>query len=176
MKKTALLIMLTLLGLGGLWAQQNVSGFWKTIDDETGKAKSVLAIYTYQNKLYGRVILAFEDDGVTIEDDIYRQTERSPYLVGDAPFCGLDVIWDLEWNARKNKWLGGSIMDPGDEEKEPKIYNSELWREGNDLIVRGKIAFIGRNQTWKQFNRSEFPAGFRVPDTSSFVPVIPEIK
>ena len=29
-----------------------------------------------------------------------------------------------------------------------KVYGCEIWREGKNLIVRGKIAFLGRNQTW----------------------------
>lgn len=29
-----------------------------------------------------------------------------------------------------------------------KVYGCEIWRDGENLIVRGKIAFFGRNQTW----------------------------
>lgn len=176
MKKFLILCALGVFGLGSLWAQQNVTGFWKTIDDETGKPTSVVAVYTYQNKLYGRVILIYDDDGVTVKDDLYRKIERSPFIVGDVPFAGLDMIWNMEWDARRNQWRNGSIMDPGDLDKKPRIYGSELWRDGNDLIVRGKIAFIGRNQTWKQFNRSDFPAGFAIPDLASFRPIIPRLK
>ena len=33
--------------------------------------------------------------------------------------------------------------------KKGKVYDCDLWREGDKLIVRGKIAFLGRNQTWE---------------------------
>jgi uncharacterized protein (DUF2147 family) len=175
------LLALMLIATTSLFAEKDVTGFWKTIDDETGLPKAVVAVYTYGGKLYGRVLLSYEEDGKTIKDDMYKQELRSPYLVGNPPFSGLDIIWDLEYNARKDQWSGGTILDPGNdktdsEKKEPKTYGCVIWKEGNDLIVRGKIAFIGRNQTWKPFSRSNFPDGFRVPDYASFRPTIPSIK
>ena len=101
------------------------------IDDETGLPKSVVAVYTYNNQLCGRVVLIYEDDGQTVADDIYKQEKRSPYLVGNPAFAGLDIFWGLEYNSRKDQWLGGNIMDPGnDEEKEPKKYGAAIWQEG----------------------------------------------
>jgi uncharacterized protein (DUF2147 family) len=156
-------------------AQQGVTGFWQTIDDETGRARSVVAVYAYDGKVYARVILAYDDDGVTVRDDISRQQRRSPFLEGTPPFCGLDIIWDLAPD-KGGRYKGGSVMDPGSQEKKPKIYGAEMWRDGDSLIVRGKIAFFGRNQTWKPFGPSAFPAGFTVPDPGAFRPVIPRIK
>lgn len=176
MKKLAIGLVMLLLLTSIVAAQQDVTGFWKTIDDETGKAKSVIALYTQQGKLYGRIILTFEDDGSTIKDDLYRQIVRSPYLAGNPPFAGLDMIWDLSWDAGRKIWRNGSIMDPGTETVKPKTYGSEVWLEGGNLIVRGKIAFIGRNQTWLRFDRKDFPAGFNVPDYTSFRPSIPKVK
>ena len=152
----------------------DVLGLWKTIDDETGVAKAVIAIYEYQGKIFGRVLCSFDDAGETIDDDMYRQIKTSPFLVGDPAFNGLDIIWDLE--KRGNKFGRGKIMDPGDSDVKPRIYDSEMWREGNKLIVRGKILFIGRNQTWYLFDPKYFPAGFVVPDYENFVPDIPELK
>lgn len=152
----------------------DVTGLWKTIDDETGVAKAVIAIYEYRGKIYGRVICSFDDEGKTIDDDMYQQRERSPFLVGEPAFNGLDIIWDLQ--KKGDKWAKGKIMDPGDKETKPRTYDSEIWREGDTLIVRGKILFIGRNQTWHLFNPADFPAGFVIPDYEDFVPKIPEVK
>jgi uncharacterized protein (DUF2147 family) len=172
---------LMLIATTSLFAEKDGTGFWKTIDDETGLPKAVVAIYTNGGKLYGRVLLSFDEDGRTIKDDMYKQELRSPYLAGNPPFSGLDIIWDLEYNSRKDQWSGGKILDPGNDKvdadkKEPKIYGCEIWKEGSDLIVRGKIAFFGRNQTWKPFSRSDFPAGFRVPDYTTFRTSITSIK
>ncbi|GEM_PF-39849 len=171
----AFLIGMFTLAVSASFAQTEVTGFWKTIDDETGKAKSVIALYVHKDILYGRILLTYKEDGVTVKDDIYRQQTRSPFLKGNPPFCGLDIIWDMKWDEKAKRWKGGTIMDPGnDVNKKPKTYGCEIWREGSDLTVRGKIAFLGRNQTWKPFDPKEFPAGFTVPDTSTFTPVIPE--
>ena len=35
---------------------QNVLGKWKTIDDETGQAKSIVEIYEKSGKIYGKII------------------------------------------------------------------------------------------------------------------------
>lgn len=152
----------------------DVTGLWKTIDDETGLAKAVIAIYEYQGKIYGRVLCSFDDDGVTIDDDMYRQINTSPFLVGDPPFNGMDIIWDLQLKGKK--YAGGKIMDPGDSDVKPRIYDSEMWREGDILIVRGKILFIGRNQEWHIFDPKDFPQGFVIPDYKKFVPKIPKLK
>ncbi|WP_319558979.1 DUF2147 domain-containing protein [Marispirochaeta sp.] len=168
-------LVLMLLISPSLFAEKDVTGFWKTIDDETGLPKSVVAVYIHNDMLYGRVVLIYADDGRTVEDHIYQQQKRSPYLAGNPPFAGLDIFWDLEYNSRKDQWTGGSIMDPGDDERKiPKIYGAAIWKDGSDLIVRGKIAFLGRNQTWKSFSEREFPAGFPVPDYQDFTPSIPE--
>ena len=167
--KLATVLILLAISSTLLFAEKDVTGFWKTIDDETGLPKSVVAVYTYNGELYGRVVLIYEDDGQTVADDVYSRKKRSPYIKGDPPFAGLDIFWELEYNSRKDQWLGGNIMDPGDEEeKEPKIYGAAIWQEGSDLTVRGKIAFFGRNQTWKPYPRSDFPQDSRYRTTPAF--------
>jgi hypothetical protein len=43
-----------------------------------------------------------------------------------------------------------------------------MWRDGENLIVRGKIAFLGRNQTWIPYKGDEVSA------QESLTPSIPE--
>ena len=50
-------------------------------------------------------------------------------------------------------------MDP----KEGKVYASEMWRDGSDLIVRGKIGPFGRNQTWLSASAGDLPPGVDDP-------------
>lgn len=114
------------------WASDDVVGYWTTIDDETNAPKSVVQIYEYQGKIYGRVVELFQNKEAVAE-------------LPDKPLIkGLDVIWDME--KKKNKYTNGKILDP----KTGKVYACDLWRDGDKLIVRGKIAFLGRNQTWEQ--------------------------
>ena len=56
------------------------------------------------------------------------------------------------------------ILDP----KKGKVYGCAMWRDGENLIVRGKIAFLGRNQTWLPDETMK--------DTTPFVPHKPKLK
>jgi uncharacterized protein (DUF2147 family) len=108
----------------------NVIGFWTTIDDETKEAKSVVQIYEYDGKIYGRVV------------DVLKNKDATAKIPGSPKVIGLDIIWDLEKDG--NEYNGGKILDP----QKGKVYGCAIWRDGENLIVRGKIAFFGRNQTW----------------------------
>ncbi|MBI9107399.1 MAG: DUF2147 domain-containing protein [Spirochaetales bacterium] len=169
-----IILLISLLLPAVLFAADDITGLWKTIDDETGNPKGVIAVYEYQAKIYGRVIASFDDEGREIDDDMYRQINTSPFLVGEPAFNALTIIWDMK--DKGNKWAGGKIMDPGDTEVKPGIYDCEIWKEGRDLIVRGQIFIFGRNQTWKPMRNSEFPEGFIVPDWKNFRPEIPKLK
>ena len=178
MKRTVkvffLIVAISLILPAALFAADDITGLWKTVDDETGNPKGVVAVYKYQGKIYGRVIASFDDEGKTIDDDMYRQINTSPFLVGEPAFNALTIIWDMK--DRGKIWGNGKIMDPGDDEVKPAIYDCELWKEGETLIVRGKILFFGRNQTWYPMKNSEFPNGFTIPDWKSFKPEIPKLK
>src|SRR5690554_8210852 len=55
MKKTMLTIVFMICAvLSG--TAQDVFGKWKTIDDESGEAKSIVEIYQQNGKVYGKVI------------------------------------------------------------------------------------------------------------------------
>ena len=111
-------------------AGESVVGYWTTIDDETKTAKSVVQIYEYEGKIFGRVV------------ELLKNKEATAKIKGNPKIKGMDIIWDLEQKGAK--YTGGEIFDP----TKGKVYGCEIWREGNNLIVRGKIAFLGRNQTW----------------------------
>jgi uncharacterized protein (DUF2147 family) len=148
---------------------EGIVGFWKTIDDETGKPQSIVAIYSHQNKYYGKLIATYNDKGET-HDTLYNPKDRAPGVVGNPYYAGLDIIWNLKKN--KNKYVGGKIIDP----EKGKIYDSEAWIENGNLIVRGKIFIFGKNQTWPPATDADFPKNFQKPDLTTFVPTIPRIK
>jgi uncharacterized protein (DUF2147 family) len=146
---------------------QNVAdivGFWKSVDEETGIARCVVAIYPYQNQYFGRIIGTFNKEG-HMEDTIYKPKGRAEGVPGNPYYSGLDLIWDLD---KRGSVYKGKIMDP----EAGNVYKAEVWRKGADLIVRGKLLFFGRSQTWLPTTASDFPKGFKKPDTSKFVPAI----
>ena len=123
------------------WAQQTSPvGQWKTIDDESGEAKSILAIT--------------EQDGTrtaTIEQILAKKADGSPHVCdkckGDlqgAPMAGLRIVWDMRRDG--DEWSGGRILDP----ESGKVYKAtmKLNEDGSQLEVRGSVAFFGRSQFW----------------------------
>lgn len=119
-----------------------IEGKWKTIDDESGQAKSIIQIYKASNGLYyGKIIQLLQKPSsancVKCTDD--RKNK---------PLIGLDVIRGIKKDG--NEYDGGTIIDP----KTGKTYKCSITRSGNNLKVRGYIGFslIGRTQTWQKVN------------------------
>lgn len=167
-KKHLIFIFIFVFTLGNHLFSEEIVGFWKTINEETHQRESVVAIYEYQNKYFGRLIVTFDDDG-KIYDSIAHPIGKAKAVKGHPYFSGLDFLWDLEKEGPK--YVNGTILDPekGDE------YAAEAWLENGNLIVRGEILFLGKNQTWVKATDSDFPEGFKKPNFKEFVPKIPEV-
>ena len=154
-------------------AGEMVEGFWKIIDDETGRQRSIIALYQYQDKLYGRLVITF-DENEKVKNTIYAPQERAVALPEQPYFAGLDIVWELVKDGAKERWHKGKILDP----KKGKVYSSVIhWDEAKQhLVVRGKIGPFGRNQYWLRVQDNEFPEGFEIPDTTTWVPEIPRLR
>jgi len=150
----------------------SVLGFWKTIDDESGLKRSIVAVYEYEGKVFGRIVLTF-DEQERVKDTIYRPAARAEKLPQQPYMAGLDIIWDMQEDAAKARWHKGKILDP----KKGKVYNSELsWnQERQCLQVRGKIGPFGRNQFWLKTVAEDFPEDFTMPDCREWTPKIPAL-
>lgn len=117
-------------------------GTWKTIDDDTGKPRSLVTIWTAQGKLYGKIDKLFPAPG-DVEDPRCTECEGA---LKDKAIVGLRFLWDLEFD--DGEWTDGYILDPatGTEYKCTVV----LAGGGKKLKVRGYVGFslIGRTQTW----------------------------
>jgi uncharacterized protein (DUF2147 family) len=117
-------------------------GRWKTIDDVTGKVKSVVAIWEEKGKLYGRIQKLLnpdpKDPNPTCDDCAGEQKGK--------PVIGLRILWDLQKNG--DGWSGGTILDPAN----GKTYKCLISVEegGTKLKVRGfmGVPLLGRTQYW----------------------------
>ncbi len=119
------------------------TGYWKTIDDETDRPKSVVHITVDNGVAKGQIV------------QLYRTPDQD-----DDPFCtdcltpeqqkqkinGMVILDGLEDNGKE--WEGGTILDPGN----GKTYSAfiEVQDGGKKLMVRGFIGFslLGRTQHW----------------------------
>ena len=124
------------------YAQSNgVIGKWKTIDDESGKAKSIVEIYERSGKIYGKIIDIL---------DAEKKKSLCTKCSGDEknkPVMGLEIIKGLTKDGKE--YNSGKILDP----TSGKLYKCFMVLDGNDkLDVRGYIgvALFGRTQTWKR--------------------------
>lgn len=170
MKRQILLFLVYIFLTGSLFANNEIFGFWKSFDENTGDPTSICVIYEYEGKAYGRVLLSYDEDnpGVVL-DSIAAPFKTVDGVVGDPFVSGLDFIWAME--DKGNRWKVGKILDPPN----AKIYDCELWVRDGLLFVRGKIGPFGRNQQWQPVAFDDLPVELQV-DTSSLVPVIPELK
>lgn len=117
---------------------QSVVGKWKTVDDETGRVKSVVEIYEKNNMLYGKVIKLFR---LPTED----QNPTCKNCPGDRKgkqVLGLEIIRNMKKDG--SEYADGTILDP----KNGKVYDCKMWIEDGKLQVRGYVAFFFRTQTW----------------------------
>ena len=120
---------------------QDVTGKWKTIDDETGKAKSIVEIYKQNGKLYGQIRKLLNRE----PGDENPICTKCPDDRKGKRIVGMQIIRDLENDGET--WKDGEIIDP----KTGKIYDCKLWldeADKNKLNVRGYILFFFRTQNW----------------------------
>jgi uncharacterized protein (DUF2147 family) len=135
------LLMASLLLVAGQVIGQDVTGKWKTIDDESGKQKSIVQLDIRGNQLWGKILETWDDDGVTPTDNVCDKCTGS---LKDKRIHGMYIITGL--TKSDNVWKGKKgILDP----KNGKNYDVKIWLEdANTLTVRGSIGPIGRKQTW----------------------------
>ncbi len=141
MKKLIILLIFVSVQFS-LSAQSDIFGKWKTIDDETGKAKSIVEIYEKDGKAYGKIVKLFR--GQDEEQDPI--CDLCPGERKNKKIIGLEIIKGLEYDKGDSEWEDGTILDP----KSGKIYDCLIFKEGEELKVRGYIAFFYRTQTWKK--------------------------
>ncbi|SRR5690606_3654579 len=137
MKNVIIVFALSVIASLGLQAQ-TVTGKWKTIDDETGKPKSIVEITEDNGKIYGKVI-------EILTDKKDAKCDKCPGADKGKPIKGLTIIKGLKKDG--SEYSGGTITDPGS----GKEYKCALKLDGADkLNVRGYIGIqaLGRTQTW----------------------------
>jgi len=121
-------------------ADKTITGLWKTIDDETNKAKSIVKIYEQDGKYFGKIVKLFIDPGKDQNPVCDKCPDDDPRK--DQLTMGMVILKDLEKSGSQYK--NGQILDP----KKGKIYKCKLWLEGENLKLRGYILFVYRTQTW----------------------------
>ena len=122
------------------WAQATPVGLWKTIDDETHQAKSLVRIVDDGGVLSGKV------DKLLDPAKQDTKCEKCSDARKDQPVLGMTILEGVKKHPDEDYWDGGKILDPNN----GKTYRVRLTPKdgGKELQVRGYIGPFYRNQQW----------------------------
>lgn len=134
--------LLAVFALGGFALNaQEVTGKWKTIDDNTGEARSIIEIYEEEGKVYGKIADLIDPKKENPICDKCSGEDK------DEPIRGLVIIKGLEKDG--DEYNSGKILDP----ESGKLYKCYITLEDEDVLkVRGYIgiSLLGRTQYWQR--------------------------
>lgn len=120
---------------------QDIIGKWKTIDDKTGEAKSIVEIYKKDGKIFGKIIEIFDKSK---RDLPCIKCEGEDY---NKPILGLDIIKNM--TKEGDYYKNGTVVDP----QNGKVYRLRLaLTDDGKLQVRGYIGFFYSTQYWERVN------------------------
>lgn len=140
---TTLAVAAAAFAASAAWAQQATPiGVWKTIDDETGKPKSLIRISEANGELKGKIEKLFREAG----EDQNPKCDKCEGALKDQPIIGMTILTGMKKDGEE--YNGGKILDPAN----GKVYKSKMAvsEGGKKLDVRGYIGvpMLGRTQTW----------------------------
>lgn len=120
-------------------------GYWKTIDDVTGRPKSIVQIWKTENDvLVGKVVKLFPKEG-QVATRLCVACEGQKH---NQPIVGMVILSGLKSN--RSQWGNGQILDP----ENGKTYSCSLRmaENGKKLNVHGYIGIplLGRSQMWER--------------------------
>jgi uncharacterized protein (DUF2147 family) len=140
-KNLGLALAFACIGLPAL-AQTSAAGLWKTIDDQTGKAKSLVRISENHGEYTGKIEKLFRDP----DQDQNPKCRKCEGADKDQPIIGMTIITGMK--LEDGEYQGGRILDPAS----GKVYKSKMTLNdgGKKLDVRGYVGvpMFGRTQTW----------------------------
>ena len=124
-------------------AESTPAGLWQTIDDKSGKPRSLVRIRE-SNGEYRAVV----EKGLLETDTGNAICDKCTDARKGQPIIGMTIVNGLKKNG--SRYDGGKILDPDN----GKVYKCKMMLNelGDELEVRGYIGFslLGRSQIWKR--------------------------
>jgi uncharacterized protein (DUF2147 family) len=151
---------------------RDIFGYWNMYDFGNKQRVGIMYFYQYEGKVYGRMLVEFDGKTGEMIDNYIKQLASAPHIPTLPKVQGYDIMWNLEWNEKKQRWVDGYILDP--RKKSP--YNANAWRKNeNEMKMRGGIPFLnlGMAITWDRCTPDQFPAG--VPMIGANEQLIPRV-
>lgn len=142
------------LGLQPTAAEDHgVFGYWKRVDEETGKIESIFRLWEDKGKLIGKIVKTFPRKGKPAQ----LTCSECSGAQKDKPVNGLIFMWGFNRDQEKpTKWVDGHVLNPED----GKTYNCEveLDEDGKTLNVYGYIRMLvklGGTSKWQRATPEE---------------------
>lgn len=137
--KPVVMLVLPLLAASFAASAQSPEGRWKTFDEDTGKAKSIVEISRADGGSYrGKVVeILHSSRGPDPLCDECEGANRN------KPIKGMTILWGMKAESGGD-YGGGRILDPVN----GKTYKSKMELDGDRLGVSGCIAFFCREEEW----------------------------
>lgn len=146
----------TLLGAGLLavssfsFADADIVGKWRNIDDATGFSKGIVEITKDANGVYsGKIVEIIPRPGYTPKTHCDKCTGK----LKNHPVLGFPAITGIKKSAtRPNTFDGGHVVDPIN----GKVYKASIRvnSAGTRITLRGYVGVeaLGRSQIWLKHN------------------------
>ena len=113
-----------------------VLGRWTSVDDNSGKPRSVVEITMTNGTLSGRIVDLYD------KTHLQKLCDKCPGDRKNKRIVGLEIIRGMK--ADGDTWAEGTILDP----ETGNVYDCKMWLENGKLMVRGYVAFFFRTQVW----------------------------
>ncbi|MBN2435842.1 MAG: DUF2147 domain-containing protein [Spirochaetes bacterium] len=145
----AIFTLLTVTGFTFANAADPVEGYWKSIDEDSGKPTAFWKFSVKGSVLTGRIISYKDMKDGDVCDKCKGSFKNKPIL---------KTSW-LRLTERNSDgvWDTGYIVDT----RVGKQYKAKVWVEDGNLMVRGYlgVAALGRTQVWKKATKDEAAKG-----------------
>jgi len=119
---------------------QSITGTWKTVDDNSGEARSHIQLFETNGTLYGKIEKLLQKPAGTL-------CEKCPDERKNQPLVGMILLVNMKYT--DGMWQNGNILDPD----KGKWYGCKLWLKDGDpntLVVRGYLGPFFRTQYWQR--------------------------
>lgn len=147
--KKQIAVFLSFFIVSNIYANDEIVGKWKTIDDKSGVVRAIVQIYKNTDESYAGKILKIYP---RLDGSLPDYTETCLKCKGElknTPIIGMQVLSGFIKNPKKeDEYINGKIVDPvSGETYKSKIKVAKNYRK---LNLRGYIGIsqLGRTQTW----------------------------
>lgn len=148
-------------------APTDAIGFWKTVHPKEQFVTSVMVVYEHQGKLYGRIIVSYDEKDGRLLETWHHPRQNIEKLPGEQLLLATDIFWDLERD--QNMWKAGRVLDP----RTGHMYGCDVWVERDMLVLRGRFGPFGIRQIFLKAHPADMPPLIAFPDPGTFLPSPP---